>query len=384
MRSSSRALAFLTLVGGSLALPVGCSLDGLVFDVPDSPTGGASSSSSGGPSGSSATSSASSGSGAGGDGGGAQGSSSSSSGGPPEDCSNGVDDNMNGLADCDDPGCLQAGYTCFDPTTVPADWTGPLILFDGAGMAPACPSNYPTQHLSGITGPSGAAQCAACSCSAPIVNCTPGPMTGFADDACSLPGGSSFGAPADGICTAVSVQQSTSFVASPPLIATGGCQPAGGAPMNQPVTYNNALGCGDGKGSPCGAGGVCMPPAPSPFGGKLCVAQAADVPCPDPFTQRHGLADINGVSDTRSCSPCECNGLSQASCNATYSLFAKPGCMMKLMDITANGQCVAANLIGAQGLKASVTASGQCAPPAGGTPTGGVSAGTVITVCCLP
>lgn len=388
MRSSNRLLVCLALVGASLAFPAGCSLDGLVFDVPDTAAGGggASSSSSGVPSSSSGTSSTSSGSGAGGSGG-AQGSSSSSSGVViTEDCANGMDDDMDGLADCDDPKCLQIGYSCFDPASVPAGWAGPLILYDGAGAAPACPAGYPTNLLSGITSVSApASQCSACACSAPIIDCTAGPIDGYLDNTCTVAGGSTFAAPMDGVCTAANVTTSTAFIAAAPMVNLGGCQPVGGSPMNQPFTFNNALGCGEGKGSSCGSGGgVCLAPPPAPFVGRLCIAQAADTPCPDPFTQRHDLADINGVNDTRGCSPCSCGGLSQASCSVVYSLYAKVNCGMKMADVTANGQCTSVNALGAQSLKASIITNGLCSPPSGGMPTGGVSAGTVISVCCLP
>ncbi|MGA7121295.1 MAG: hypothetical protein WBY94_14420, partial [Polyangiaceae bacterium] len=57
-----------------------------------------------------------------------------------ENCTNGIDDNCDGLVDCAEPSCQTAGYACVG--AAPAGWSGPDLFWTGAAgaTAPACPA----------------------------------------------------------------------------------------------------------------------------------------------------------------------------------------------------------------------------------------------------
>src|SRR5262249_44260713 len=95
---------------------------------------------------------------------------------PPavENCTNGVDDNGNGLVDCADPAC-QPGYECLPAPA--AGWTVARVDTGASNSAaPPCPTGYgsPSTLGSGFAVPSPG--CTTCSCDSPT-NGTCGTMT---------------------------------------------------------------------------------------------------------------------------------------------------------------------------------------------------------------
>src|SRR5689334_5880623 len=67
-------------------------------------------------------------------------------GGDGEDCTNGVDDNDDGLIDCADPGC--SGYACV--SVIPMGWQGYVALYDGpAAKDPGCGGDFPRSVFTG-------------------------------------------------------------------------------------------------------------------------------------------------------------------------------------------------------------------------------------------
>ncbi|HSN97851.1 MAG TPA: hypothetical protein VLS89_06115, partial [Candidatus Nanopelagicales bacterium] len=93
----------------------------------------------------------------------------------PENCTNGVDDDGDGAADCADVKCTE--YACV--SEVPAGWTGYFALYDGDPAGdPGCPGSFPsstTPPYVGTNGISAPAATCACSCGNPswTAGCAP-------------------------------------------------------------------------------------------------------------------------------------------------------------------------------------------------------------------
>src|SRR5580698_10770098 len=65
-------------------------------------------------------------------------------GASPENCTDGIDNDGNGLVDCADPAC-QPAYTC---VTAPAGWTIGAFLPSVADQpGPSCPTGYAPSPL---------------------------------------------------------------------------------------------------------------------------------------------------------------------------------------------------------------------------------------------
>ena len=128
----------------------------------------------------------------------------------PEVCTNGMDDDLNGLADCADPACA-AAFACVP--VAPAAWNGPVALYDGdPATAPACPPDRPTIAYQGngdlIAEP---ATCDACTCTQPTVTCTPKPISFESDDACGTTSGTALQA-APGVCAPIAPPSGTKAI----------------------------------------------------------------------------------------------------------------------------------------------------------------------------
>src|SRR6187551_1563724 len=111
----------------------------------------------------------------------------SGSAGSVENCTNGLDDDRDGSVDCADDDCV-VGFTCAPPTPG-SGWVGPLSIWSGSGLPPACTneSGFPTEVTNAGTGTSVApSSCYSCECGAPQgVTCQAGGVTIFSGQACS-------------------------------------------------------------------------------------------------------------------------------------------------------------------------------------------------------
>jgi len=103
--------------------------------------------------------------------------------GGAEDCANGKDDNCNGLVDCADPVCQNAGYVCAAP---PQGWSGPVALESvSGGTLPSCGGSYATSVQQGHDGASGSPATCGCSCSGPTnVQCNGVDVSYYTDNGC--------------------------------------------------------------------------------------------------------------------------------------------------------------------------------------------------------
>jgi hypothetical protein len=367
----------LAILFGSVLL-AGCSLRGLIFDVEGSGGAGGTGASSSSSSASGAMSSsasmcmtASSSSGTGG-------------GGGEVNCTNGIDDDNNGVADCNDPNCTTAGYTCHD---VPAGWVGPVALFEGAPPAnPCCPSDYPTLGPVGGRTPSmDPFTCTACGCGLATATCTPSPLVIHTTAGCIDPGSST--PQQNGSCKPVS---GSLFTAAPPTVTMGTCAVIDSVPLTPPTatwTTVDQLCLGETKGMGCTATQVCARPAAGAFGGALCVyAAGAQMTCPAAFAVKHNF--YQGFTDTRGCGPCTCGAPMPPACAATsvfYSTTMCSGGVNKVIGTIPNDGMTCFSLAGAGSFETNVAppVPTSCAPMGGGT-TGTVTEATAteLTVCC--
>ena len=338
----------------------------------------------------------------------------------PEDCTDGIDNDLDGKIDCADPDC-QAGFSCHNPLTpqlMGLGWTGPFALADGlvAALPGNCPgATYPNPIYTGYRSPvAPAAQCSACGCSNPIgevcqvdvhiiggscaqwvsgqacgvafasnSNGTCDQSTGF------LPAGNTTCGPVvGGMCTMGSSPCNQSASADPAVVVGGSCNPTTQVPTVLPFSWNNAArACQPaavGKG--CASSFACLPNAPAPFG-VVCISHVGDIACPvgSGYNTKKTYFDVDPLDD-RSCSDCQCSGINGASCSTTaevYSDLTVNTCATKIATIPPGG-CVPLSgnpaVLGRKGVNTTMTA-GNCSA-SGGTATGSAVGQNPITFCC--
>lgn len=332
---------------------------------------------------------------------------------PTEDCFNGMDDDGDMLADCEDPDC-DADTDCVDP--IPVGWgTFGYVVLGEAGVAPACPS-YATQ--SKYTGNKDLANtgfsCSNCTCGTPmnrscelktdldniapglqlfqvsnqacgmaatnIVTLTdPNPWNLACDNTNQAPGGQTCaGAPCN---TSISTQA--------PTVTGGNCAPGGGVINKTSPTWQSAANaCGGIPAlSGCTNGQKCMPKSQSPYFSGVCIGKAGDQACPAPFNTKHLY--YKSFVDDRMCTACSCQAPTGGTCGIALTISTDGGCASDIVTFNA-GTC--------QDLMGNPTIAGRAGavndPPHGGgcAPTSVTSAklGDVVpttasstTFCCL-
>jgi hypothetical protein len=306
--------------------------------------------------------------GAGGGGGGAIGA---------EDCTDGEDNDGDGLVDCADPSCTAAGYACV--AAPPSGWSGPIALYEGSFTepVPTCPALYPELDYQGDTGPDAQpATCEECACAAAEITCTV-ELTFFKNGNCKGSTTKSDPLTAGG-CVKLDAGAS-SLSLSKPTSTVQPCTPSGGAatiPALQRTTSGIACGASRRTGG-CSTGEICAPRPQAPFHEARCISRDAAKSCPASYPVQHHLEQIK---DDRGCSPCACGAPALPSCAATTTLFSDDACGVQSTSSLNDGSCVTSMPASAT---AAVTGSGtaDCAPQ-GSTPTGSVTIASQATICC--
>lgn len=318
-----------------------------------------------------------------------------------EDCNNGIDDDGDNKADCEDPKCQAVGYQC---VALPDGWDGPVALYEGT-TPPACQGNYPTTEVGAfksLVAPP--ASCGACTCTTPAgVSCGVPHMLLLDSASCS--GGN--GWEIDFVNGAVTLPEDQcanynldpgSTSPQPPLSASslkpattgGSCAPGGGTPTLPPTSWTTrARGCGEpsggSKAAGCGAN-TCMPPAGGAFNRGACVYQQGDVACPSgSFSSKFVYSQ--GVDDQRGCSSCSCGSPDGVECpGSKLEVWSSAGCSgapAGTINTPGDGSCIDVTTTLTPGLKYKKgTASGGSCPASGGLPTGSATATQPITFCC--
>ncbi len=330
-----------------------------------------------------------------------------------ENCFNGIDDDANGLADCDDPAC-NALVACVP--AVPNGWQGPVAIWEGGGSEspPSCAdSQYPVvqfqQLFAGPTTPP--ATCPTCDCTGtPTADASSCTTRVQLSDAADCSGSQQMLGP-DGLpgfvvttdCTVVPVSSQfspqTAFFTTPTAQSDVCVPQSKNQAVFPPTTYDKALrACGAPELTPagCSAGQqTCLPRPQGGYSPAICVFQAGDsVDCPGPFDVKF---TYYRYQDNRQCSACSCipAGISCDSVSSTEQSYvgsydADSSCLSTPFQIVSQSTgCV--NHAFAPGVSVYMKLVNTL-PKASGTPTcqpkpsttiGDVSAVQSFTFCCL-
>ena len=311
---------------------------------------------------------------------------------PPEDCLDGVDDDGDGLVDCQDPQCVDAGYTCVDAP--PQGWDGVAVnRRDPADptVAPGCgDAGTATIYYEGLAAAPTA--CAPCACSKPDGGGCYATFGCYGDTTC---GGAAKPPTPVVVGPKCTPQATVGGANSCKVVSTspdgGACTPEGGA-LSAPIPWTHrddlcATGVVGGKG--CQGTQVCVNRGTS-VPQIACLRARTDLACPAGWNATVSLYPKSGIVDQRSCTPCTCGAPAGAGCSgATVTVNSKPDCTGSTSsDVTG---CSAANAVqvtvqsaawGAIAKNATLN-PGTC-PPQGGQPSGAFDAGAPESFCCAP
>jgi hypothetical protein len=299
----------------------------------------------------------------------------------PEDCTNGKDDDCNGLTDCADPACTSAGFLCVP--AIPSGWD--YVAFNAASR-PTCAGGLTGQAYDvDPTDLTSQAQCG-CTCSVSAApSCDTGNITASVGptNTCMMTGPMPY--PANGgLCSAMGLSVAAFVNASGPPPSGGSCSPQT-SDVNPSTGATQGEACGGEAmfGAGCGTGQVCAL-APSPFQG--CVHHGGHVGCP--ATGYTGGYNVGTLHDTRGCSQCACTGSPMTTCGAgSWAFFDTTDCSGTAgLTIQADGQCDGNTGDPTHTFKSNMYSSSPgpetCAQPAAPSPTGSVQLQNADTICC--
>ncbi len=306
-----------------------------------------------------------------------------------------MDDDGDGHVDCADPDC-DAGYAC--APTVPAGWSGPVALWQGAGSSnpPTCSSagGYPTETVNATSGLSASpAVCPGCSCGSPKgVSCQVAAASFYGNNSCA--GGAGSLNIVQGICQGfISLSLDPSSVRWQSATSGGGaCLPIPSSlPVVPPLEWaSRARVCAN----PAAGGGcwaaACVPRPSPPFAQAVCVYQNGDISCPGTYNQK--LVYYQGAVDNRSCTGCDCQPPTGTSCSGTLKLWTDLNCQVDETTLTSVGQCAQLGpdptppsppyqTLRSIRYSGGPSGSGSCASLPS-TTTGSASPAAPVTFCC--
>lgn len=324
---------------------------------------------------------------------------------PPEICTDGVDNDGNGLVDCADPAC-QSGYTC---VTTPAGWTiGAFLPGFSDQIQASCPLGYGPNPLF-VLEPASTVTCS-CECDwycgridcMPYDNEPPLVLTaGGPDGGCSESDA--------GTLTVTNTGTATSSGCLPYQLGAGQSIGFTKPPFSSPspsstgttlVGHQNAVLCTPAAiGGGCGTGRACVPkPSSNEWG--ICAYQArnidgkplsASVACPQDWVS--SVANDGGTplavsvatnwDESGACTPCSCEPDPEAACaDPTLTLYSDPNCQVSVTAV-GPGECALASttILSAQYNATPVHAG---CTSSGSEPTGieKSSPGAGYVVCC--
>lgn len=325
---------------------------------------------------------------------GAAGSGTGGRGAGSESCLDKVDNNGDGLADCEDPQCA-VDHQC-SPAWI-GDWLGVGWLHQ-SNPAPDCPLGqrlalYDAQNL---VEPS--ATCS-CGCAAPTdTDC----RTWFTCPYACTVGGAYYTAWPTTECSAIEFSTSVSVYcyAGDLSAAPGHCEPEGiltGAPLTWDPT---AALCLYADGGHCPGEQTCVPGATGPALGP-CVAQLGDHDCPPDYPDQHRYWD-GSIDDGRACTTggCSCGQATGAACSCTtepcgVEAFSGSDCTgtprgVSLMSAEPP-DCIHYSgmsgtppfYYGIRVVGATVTDPGSCASSGSSHLQGSIAPAEPVTVCCV-
>jgi hypothetical protein len=254
------------------------------------------------------------------------------------DCLDGLDNNGDGLADCQDPTCSDRAVC------VPAAPGGDTV---GVLATDACPLNFNAPHPEnqGLSAPA----CDGCSCRA-TQTCS---VTAYFDTTSCTPGSTTVGLTttknSDGIgesigCATVASLSPVSVEISTPSTGAGACTAIGTPYVPGKSWTLSRKFCGAERSSAsCGTGQVCVA-KPQP-GAAICLRIPGDgATCPDGYKGGTVSTWYGDASDDRTCTGCDCGQPSQpGNCGTFTSAVAtstSAGCPLNVGDSSVNvGTC---------------------------------------------
>jgi hypothetical protein len=302
-----------------------------------------------------------------------------------EVCDDGLDNDCNGLKDCEDPAC--GGFACVMPA--PTGWD--LVAVNEATQ-PACPTGFTAPADLKILAGSPVHACP-CSCtgsggSGPTCAGVPTAVITGDDIACTP------GAPQ----TSATLNSNTgnACVATPIELDVGAASSIGFGKITSPAgpatcTPNASItkadptdgrACSAPAKSGLGCSGTlrCLPKA---TGFTMCISKAGDQVCPTGFTNKRRIAGTT-AADTRACLACTCNN---APCSGTVELWSNSMCNAKesILTTAGNSACAAPQAGSVTNVKATFyksTIAGGCSIGTPAVVQGMLSFGGQRTICC--
>jgi hypothetical protein len=301
----------------------------------------------------------------------------------PESCTNGIDDDCNGLTDCADPACTTQGYACVTPA--PNGWDN--VAFDATSQA-GCPATLMDKNVDvdpTMPAPPDVCGCACTpgaspSCETGNISATHGP-----NNQCNAGGVMNYPA-SGGNCNKTALAVDSFVLAAQPPAAGGTCT-ATATVTPTPTGATQGEVCSGEKtfGSGCTAPQVC---GLVPTGFTSCVHHGgANMGCPAGYATPHS---VGTVMDTRGCGACMC-GTPTATCSAgIWAFFSSNDCSGAVgISLQTNDQCdgtgdpspgptFQSNKFSSTPVNGSVACGPAPTPP----PTGTVMLTGADTICC--
>ncbi|MGH7435395.1 MAG: hypothetical protein ACRENE_06950 [Polyangiaceae bacterium] len=270
----------------------------------------------------------------------------------------------------------------------PSGWSGPVELWEGTGAAPSCSAFY-IDVFDGGTTPSGSPASCNCSCG-PVSGATCGAAAAqFGTSGCASGCGSALSL-TPGTCASVQSQvtacgSGASIALQGSTASGGGCQADASVDAAPAAWGNLTVACAPSSQSAvgCAANHVCIPAAASPFESTYCIIKAGNNGCPSPFTTQHLY--YSDITDTRGCTGCSCGSAMNVDCNslAHVTTWSNMSCNSGKGSDYAPIPVTCGPLGTSHYAMLNTAPTGGSCTPSGGTPTGGVTAANLTTICCL-
>lgn len=266
----------------------------------------------------------------------------------------------------------------------PADWQGPLIIFEGSGSPPPeppeCPSGYRTDAVyDGNTNLVAADAACTCECAPEATDCD-ATVVLFADKDCKNPCGTpqKVTAPAN-VCTALTAACAFGKMTAA-TYEPGTCAPSTKSKSVPPTTW-------------AARGRVCAPIAPSEAGcpvdriatpttglpfttNTYCIAKSGEDTCPTTYPRQRVY--YAAISDGRDCD-CTCGAPTGGGCSGSGTLSdSTSDCVAGAKSIVMDGQCRDTKKPAVRFQTTSM--AGKCAPES--HPKGNATPTTPTTICC--
>jgi len=294
----------------------------------------------------------------------------------PEICTNGIDDDCNGLTDCADPACTTQGYACV--AIPPNGWdVAPL----DPSAQPGCPTDLKQTDVD--VNPTIPAPPATCSCTCDQTaapSCEQGNIVVKAGPDATCGAGMMSYPASGGACVTQSVDVLPFAQITQPPTMGGTCTPQ--ATTTVPPDGSKGQMCNNEAafGAGCAAGQQC---AHVPAGYHECIHHGgANMACPPgPYTVPFAVGTLQ---DNRGCTQCTC---APPTCgNSTWNFYSSNNCSGGVsISFPPTATCTGTGEPSGGTTYQSYLFSSQpnaCAAPAPPMPTGGVQLNGQDTVCC--